>query len=56
MKFRLIDMFTVKSQSKRNKILDNIYHLLLISVTHIRPNITFARTKKTQISKISIQS
>ena len=51
MKFRLIDMFIVKSQSKRNKILDNIYHLLLISVTPIRPDRTFARTKKHKSQK-----
>lgn len=46
MKFRLIDMFTLKSQTKRNKILDNIYHQLLISVRANRRNRTFARNKK----------
>lgn len=46
MKFRLIDMFTLKSQKKREKILDNIYHQLLISVTPIRPNRSFNRNKK----------
>ena len=51
MKFRLIDMFTIKSQSKRNKILDNIHHLLLISVTPIRPNRTFSGTKKHKSQK-----
>lgn len=51
MKFRLIDMFTVKSQSKRNQILDNIYHQLLISVTPVRPNRTFARNKKHKSQK-----
>lgn len=38
MKFRLIDMLTVKSQKKRERILDNIYYQLLIAVTPIRPN------------------
>lgn len=51
MKFRLIDMFTLKSQTKRNKILDNIYHQLLISVTPVRPNRTFARYKKHKSQK-----
>lgn len=51
MKFRLIDMFTQKSQSKRNKILDNIYHQLLISVTPVRPNRTFERNKKHKSQK-----
>lgn len=51
MKFRLIDMFTLKSQTKRNKILDNIYHQLLISVTPVRPNRTFARNKKHKSQK-----
>lgn len=51
MKFRLIDMFTLKSQPKRNKILDNIYHQLLISVTPVRPNRTFARIKKHKSQK-----
>lgn len=51
MKFRLIDMFIQKSQSKRNKILDNIYHQLLISVTPVRPNRTFERNKKHKSQK-----
>lgn len=51
MKFRLIDMFTLKSQTKRNKILDNIYHQLLISVTPVRPNRTFERNKKHKSQK-----
>ncbi len=51
MKFKLIDMFIIKSQAKRNKILDNIYHQLLISVTPIRPNRTFERTKKHKSQK-----
>ena len=38
MKFRLIDMLTVKSQKKRDRILNDIYDFLLISVTPIRPN------------------
>lgn len=51
MKFRLIDMFIQKSQSKRNKILNNIYHQLLISVTPVRPNRTFERNKKHKSQK-----
>lgn len=46
MKFRLIDMFTFKSQKTRNKILNNIYNQLLISVTPIRPNRSFDRNPK----------
>lgn len=51
MKFRLIDLFTLKSQSQRNKILENIYHQLLISVTPVRPNRTFSRNKRHKTQK-----
>lgn len=51
MKFRLIEMFTLKSQKKREKILDNIYHQLLISVTPIRPNRSFDRNIKHKSQK-----
>lgn len=43
MRMRLIEMLTVKSQKKRERILDNIYQQLLISVTPIRPNRSYQR-------------
>lgn len=51
MKFSLIEMMTLKSQKKREKMLDNIYHQLLISVTPIRPNRSYERKKKHKSQK-----
>ena len=51
MKFSLIEMFLCKSQKKRDKILDNIYHQLLISVTPIRPNRSYNRSVKHKAQK-----
>lgn len=51
LKFSLIEMFLCKSQKKRDKILDNIYHQLLISVTPIRPNRTYKRNRKHKSQK-----
>lgn len=51
MKFSLIEMFLCKSQRERDKILNNIYRQLLISVTPIRPNRNFERTKKHKSQK-----
>lgn len=44
-------MFTYKSQKKRDKILDNIYHQLLTCVTPIRPGRSFDRHKKHKSQK-----
>ena len=51
MKFSLIEMFLCKSQKKRDKILDNIYHQLLSSVTPIRPNRSYNRSVKHKAQK-----
>lgn len=51
MRFRLIDMLTVKSQKKRDRILDNIYYQLLIAVTPIRPNRSSERTVRHKSQK-----
>ena len=51
LKFSLIEMFTYKSQKKRDKILDNIYHQLLTCVTPIRPGRSFGRNKKHKSQK-----
>lgn len=46
LRYRLIEMFTYKSQKKRNKILELIYNQLMTSVTPIRPNRTYERKVK----------
>lgn len=51
LKFSLIEMFTYKSQKKRDKILDNIYHQLLTCVTPIRLGRSFVRNKKHKSQK-----
>lgn len=49
LKFSLIEMFTYKSQKKRDKILDNIYHQLLTCVTPIRQADLLTGTKSTNL-------
>lgn len=51
MRMRLIDMLTVKSERKRERILNRIYDQLLISVTPIRPNRSSQRTVKHKSQK-----
>ena len=51
MRMRLIDMLTIKSEKKRERILNNIYNQLLISVTPIRPNRSQTRTVKHKSQK-----
>ena len=51
MRMRLIDMLTVKSEKKRERILNNIYNQLLISVTPIRPNRSQTRAVKHKSQK-----
>lgn len=53
LKFSLIEMFIVKSQRKRERIMQNIYHQLLISVTPIRTNRSYERVKKHKCQKYS---
>ena len=51
MRMRLIELLTIKSQKKRERILDNIYQQLLISVTPIRPNRSYKRTVRHKSQK-----
>ena len=51
MRMRLIDMLTVRSEKKRERILNNIYNQLLISVTPIRPNRSQTRAVKHKSQK-----
>ena len=51
MRMRLIEMFTVKSQKKRDKILNNIYNQLLYATIPVRPNRSFERSKKHKSQK-----
>ena len=51
MRMRLIDMLTIKSEKKRERILNNIYNQLLISVTPIRPNRSQTRAVKHKSQK-----
>lgn len=46
MRMRLIEMLTLKSDKKRERILNNIYDQLLYATVPIRPNRTFERSKK----------